>query len=220
MKRLLTIFTLTVFLAILTGTASADTFISGSDFNNPALVGSVNGTYVAAPSGHMHLAYGDGTQAVVGAKGPFGTLTGLSMSFDYSNMSPGTSSPYAAFGLSENSLWDMSAQEFQVMAMSGAQINDSTLVHVVNTNTGANYIPMDQAITLGQLLGESYNGFAFGDMNVLRAYAYIGNWPGVTNASVDINSITVTSSVPEPASMLLLGLGLVGLAGIRRKLKS
>ncbi|PKN69806.1 MAG: hypothetical protein CVU54_09055 [Deltaproteobacteria bacterium HGW-Deltaproteobacteria-12] len=37
-----------------------------------------------------------------------------------------------------------------------------------------------------------------------------------TTGSLTISDV---SSVPEPASMLLFGLGLLGLAGLRRKLK-
>ena len=202
-KLLLAVFAVSLAAAV---SARAQTTISGSDFNNSALVGAYNGTYVATPSGHMHLAYTDPTDdAVVGAKGPFGTLTGLGMSFDYSNMTGGNGNqPFAAFGLSENSLWNLSAQEFLVIAVTGNQLTDSTLVHVVNSNTGDNYIPLSGAITLGQLESQTYNGVAFGDMQVMRAYAYIGDWPGVGNTSVDINSITV---VPEPSTLLLVAFG-------------
>ena len=213
------------FTVAITLTLSASAFaqlslpvtISGSDFNNSALVGSANGTYVSGSPSYMQLAFtAAGDDAVVGAKGSFGALTGLGMSFDYSNLSGGNGDlPYAAFGLSENSQWNLSAQEFLVIAVAGNQLNDSTLVHVVNNNTGADYIPLSGAITLGQLEGETYSdSVSFGNMQVMRAYAYIGAWPSVGNTSVDINSITV---VPEPSTIGLVVVGLLAALAIRRR---
>ena len=105
--------------------ASASVTISGSDFNNPLLVASYNGTYVAAPSGHMQLAYGlvdPIGDAVVGARGPLGTLNNLSMSFQYSNPIGTGNAPFAAFGISDNSTWAADNHRLNVISENGNQI--------------------------------------------------------------------------------------------------
>jgi hypothetical protein len=197
--------------------ASAVT-IAGSDFSNGSLVGAYNGTYVSSPSGHEHLAYTDSTDdAVVGAKGPFGALTNLSMSFTSSNF-VGTNGfePYAAFGVSDNGLWDGSGNEYLIIALSGNQLDGSTLVHVFDEQTDAEYSPTLWGSTLSSILGTvpSESTTAFGDMTAMRAYAYIGDWPGVGDVSVDINSITV---VPEPSTISLLVVAVCGLALLRKR---
>lgn len=206
---LLSIFTITL-TAALTAHAAIYTY-SGSDFNNSALVGAYNGTYVATPAGHMNLAYVDATDdAVVGAKGPFGTLNNLSMSFDYSNLIGGNGNqPFAAFGISVDGTWGGSSQEYLVIAMSGNQLDGTTPIHVYDATHGAD-AGIAWGSTMTSILGltDTYSGgLAFGDMQVMRAYAYIGDWPGIGNVSVDINSITVTA-VPEPAIPAMIAGGI------------
>jgi hypothetical protein len=206
--------------------ASASVTISGSDFNDPALVGSYNGTYVAAPSGHMNLAYtGPDDNAVVGAIGPFGTLSSQNMSFDYSNLiGDNGNGPYANFGVSVDGLWGGSAQRFMIIALSGNQLNGATPIHVWDVTAGANYAPVVWGSTLSSILGDTVGGVAFGDMQVLRAYADFGaaTGSGVVVGSVDINSITVGPvPVPEPTTMiagalLLLPFGATTLRMLRK----
>src|ERR1039458_8220770 len=76
-------------LATLSWSASATTY-SDTDFGTMA---SANGTYVPGLPGYEHLSYVstgpndpiNGADAVVGVRGPLGTLSSLNMSFQYSN---------------------------------------------------------------------------------------------------------------------------------------
>jgi hypothetical protein len=201
--------------------------VSGSDFNNSSLVGAYNGTYSPSSGGVMQLSYGSiaapvDDDAVVGMKGPLGTLGSLNMSFNYSNPVGTGAAPFAAFGVSTDNTWG-GANNFNIISLNGNQLTGTSLVHVwdwnLNGGAGGDVAGLN-GVTLNSILGvnNSFNGVAFGNLQVMRAYAYIGDTGGPSYGSVDINSITVTA-VPEPETyaMLLAGLGLVGAFVRRRK---
>ena len=181
--------------ASLAGAMSASaTIYSDTDFST---MGSYNGTYVPGSPGYEHLAYTGNDDAVVGVKGPLGTLNSLNMSFVFSNPIGTGNAPFAAFGISDNGLWNGTGNEFLIISLGGNQLNGATQVHVWDEQTGAEYLPSLWGSTLNSILG--VNGF--GNMEVMRAYAYIGDTGGPSSGSVDINSITV-STVPEPTTMI------------------
>jgi hypothetical protein len=105
-----------------------------------------------------------------------------------------------------------------IVADGGSTLNASSLVHVGNLTNGS--------ITLGalDLLNDPHSGSAYGLSTVAWAGVEIGNWDNGTSvipASASFDSFTVTSgaSVPDGGTtLLLLGLAVAGLAGLRRKL--
>ena len=63
-------------------------------------------------------------------------------------------------------------------------------------------------------LGTTFNP----DPNDPNAWGWLEGWAGVDVATLTVTGTSATS-VPEPTTMLLLGLGLIGVAEIRRKFK-
>jgi hypothetical protein len=189
--------------AAVSASASVTTY-SDTDFSTMA---SSDGTYMPGSPGYELLSYSSpDVDAVVGVRGPLGTLDNLNMSFQYSGLTGGVgNAPFAAFGVSVNGTWGAGAQEYDVISEDGNQLIGTSLVHVwdfsLNGGAGGD-VPGLSGVTLDSVLGtgDSYNGVAYGDLEVMRAYAYIGD-EGASSGSVDINSITV-SSVPEPSSII------------------
>ena len=190
----------------LAGAMSASaTIYSGSDFSSMA---SYNGTYVPGSPGYEALAYTGNDDAVVGVRGPLGTLNSLSMSFQYSNPIGTGNAPFAAFGVSLDGTWGGSGQEFDIISENGNQLIGTSLVHVwdfsLNGGNGGDVAGLS-GVTLNSILGlaNPYSSVTYGALEVMRAYAYIGDTGGPSSGSVNINSITVGPyEVPEPTTMI------------------
>ncbi len=162
-----------------------------------------------------------------------GVLTGIFWTF-IPSASP-NNAPYMIFGVdTDNSgTWDGGVNDSLVIAFDTFDpivkdvwyetgLRDSTTVHVVGGRPGltpGTYSSSGTQDTLANLRNMTTTGAEkWGDLNVLRAYVEVGQWPGVSSYTAYVDDMALSTAVPEVRGWLMVGVaGAVALV-LRRRL--
>jgi len=119
------------------------------------------------------------------------------------------------YGVTDGSLW---------LSLAGHAVAGYTLTEYLNSNSTGYTGAMLMDVIGGAMAAQFNNNMQPDGSDVQYSFSAIfmedadgrvgGNWDAFDDGTA------ITEMVPEPTAMLLLGLGLVGLAGLRRKVKA
>lgn len=211
-------------MALTVGVAQADTIVW--NFDNPTGIVSSPHTYLDTGGNFAITASGFNTTNLAPASGTW-TLAGVTSNDLYGKFTLGDPSE-TGLGLAGKSSFEiqpMTLIQLDLIDLINKGLTDEKLIiSSVQSGEGfAVFAGSDAAANgaEGTLVG---SGTGLPDVQTLTFSGSIANryqWITATSGDVLIKNglSATTTSVPEPSTLLLFGLGLAGLAGIRRKFK-
>lgn len=195
--------------------------VVGSAFSLSELTAASNTNFISSSVPFMSLlgaGYGSDWMMTFAINNLMGTFNGATNVFDYTS---GDITVYGLYSSTGDSIWDSFEDLFTISINSTVTVAGNIHYNATVTGVGSDYFTQTNngetfGTTLADIAGTTYVDIeqnAFGS-NISPIFAAAG---GTQDTGIAGHDGTITFQVPEPTSIAILGLGLLGLAGARRR---